>query len=251
MTAPTPSRITMTTRTESLSAQALWMTLHDSAFPAGRMVHSSGMESWLRAHPDAGPQAIIAMTLDYVLASLAPLDAVVGAHAWAAGDTARLIELDRLLSAYKTSANARTASVDPGRRLADTARRVGLTSGAKKIGAQEIGVDQYIDAVRAESTPGNIAVVEAVLQAAMGIDQPTAVLGTLRSGLSSALSVSVRLGRLGAMSAQRALVEATPELVDSVEVVLATPLSGMTGNAIDLEVWGMRHEQYAPRLFAT
>ncbi|MGW0036336.1 urease accessory protein UreF [Gordonia sp. NPDC003376] len=231
----------MTTSTESLAAQALWMTMHDSAFPAGRMVHSSGMESWLRAHPDAGPHPIIAMTLDYVLASLASLDAVVGAHAWAAEDTARLIELDRLLWAYKTSANARAASVDPGRRLADTALRVGLSTGA----------EEYIDAVRGDSTPGNIAVVEGALQAAVGTDQPTAVLGTLRSGLSSALSVSVRLGRLGAMSAQRALVEATPDLVEAVDVVLATPLSEITGNAIDLEIWGMRHEQYAPRLFAT
>ncbi|OJZ63046.1 hypothetical protein [Mycolicibacterium diernhoferi] len=29
------------------TAVALWLQLHDSAFPAGRMVHSDGLEEWL------------------------------------------------------------------------------------------------------------------------------------------------------------------------------------------------------------
>ena len=35
-------------------AVALWMQLHDSAFPSGRMVHSLGLEQWLAG---ADPQA--------------------------------------------------------------------------------------------------------------------------------------------------------------------------------------------------
>lgn len=37
----------MTTVTDHGVALMAWMQLHDSAFPAGRLVHSHGLEEWL------------------------------------------------------------------------------------------------------------------------------------------------------------------------------------------------------------
>ena len=44
-----------------------WMQLHDSAFPAGRLVHSHGLEEWLAQRPDAGPDEVSAAVIDYVV----------------------------------------------------------------------------------------------------------------------------------------------------------------------------------------
>ncbi len=227
--------------TESLRAAAQWLNLHDSAFPAGRLVHSNGIESWLHAFPDAGAERIIELVIDYVTASVATLDAVVGAHAWATDDAGQLAGLDELLLSYKTSENARTASLEPGRRLAQTVRRVAMPCGA----------DEYLNAVIAEQAAGNIAVVESVVQAGIGIDHPTAIMGSLRSAMSSAFSACVRLGRLGSIGAQRALVASTPDLAKLVDVVIATPLDEVTNNTFELEVFGMRHRLMSPRLFAS
>lgn len=244
----------MTTTTDAdgigalgLGALGLWMTLHDSAFPAGRLVHSNGIESWLRAHPDADADAITTLALDYVTASIATLDAVFAAHAWRARPTAagpdldRLVDLDRMLLTHKTSAIARDASLQPGRQLATTARRVGLAGTAAP----------YLESVIGQAAPGNLAVVEGAICAAIGVDLPVTVLGTLRSALAAALSAGVRLGRLGAMSSQRCLVAATPTLTELVDDVLATDLDDVATGTVALETWAMRHTRYAPRLFAT
>ncbi|MDF3284053.1 hypothetical protein [Gordonia sp. N1V] len=53
--------------------------------------------------------------------------------------------------------------------------------------------------------------MESVIQVVMGIELPTAMLETLRSAPSAALSACVWLGRLGAMDAQTCLIVATDD----------------------------------------
>jgi len=227
--------------TDDLLGLARWLQLHDSAFPAGRMVHSNGIENWLYAHPDADDAQIERLIVDYVAQSVATLDAVIAAAAWEAATVDQLTELDRLLLTYKTSSNARNASLQPGLQLATTARRIGLISVD----------DQYIRNVIAGHSPGNLAVVEGSIQAALGVSQDVCVLGTLRSALAAALSAGVRLGRIGAMKAQQIMVRNSAALVDLVGVATSTPLDELASSTFDLELHGMRHEWQSPRLFAT
>ena len=65
-------------------ALALWMQLHDSAFPTGRMVHSQGLEQWLVDHPGADRVDIEHVVTLYLTNSYAPLDATIAAAAWRA-----------------------------------------------------------------------------------------------------------------------------------------------------------------------
>ena len=231
----------MTTAIEVDAAHALWMTLHDSAFPAGRLVHSNGVESWLRAHPEASAARVAELVRDYVAEAVAGLDAVIAAHAWEVRDIRGLTELDELLLTYKTSVNARDASLIPGRGLTETCRRIGLS----------VDTTGYLDAVLGCDVPGNLAVVEAVIQSALGIDRGMSVLGTLRSALSAVLSACVRLGRIGSRAAQRVLIDATPELIEHTQIALTTPLTSLANNMFELEMTGMNHTRYSPRLFAT
>jgi signal transduction histidine kinase len=58
-------------------------------------VHSNGLEAWLAAHPQAGPDVVVALARCYVAESVATLDAIVLAHAWSDDGVAGLRALDR------------------------------------------------------------------------------------------------------------------------------------------------------------
>ena len=222
-------------------ALALWMQLHDSAFPAGRMVHSSGFEEWLAGHPAAGTPEIEAAALDHLTFGVATLDATMAAAAWRVSPAVdSLCELDLMLSSYKLTGNARAASQSAGLQLAVTAQQVGLCPS-----------EGYVGAVVAGSTPGNLALVEGAIQASLGVDVHTAVLGSLRSALAAVLSAAVRLGRLGPLDAQRIQVRNAPAAVRLAEAACARSLDDLCSTTMHLEIAGMRHESRAQRLFAS
>lgn len=220
------------------AAALAWLQLHDNAFPAGRFVHSYGVESWLQAHPDAVDGEICALAYSFVRGSVATLDAVVVAQAWAIEDLAALMTLDALTTSYKITANARAASQGCGRQLA--------------LVAQQVGVDAaYLDAVMRRDAAGNLAVVEAVAQRELGIGRLEATLGSIRSGYAGVLSAAVRLGRLGPVRAQRELLIARHEMVEMARLALATPLDDMHSTIPELEIWAIRHETASGRMFTT
>ncbi|MGB3482114.1 MAG: urease accessory UreF family protein [Mycobacterium sp.] len=227
--------------TDSPAALALWMQLHDSAFPAGRLVHSNGFEEWLLQRPTAGAGDIETAALDYLAYGTATLDGTVTAAAWrSAPALVSLCDLDALLSSYKLSGNARVASESAGLQLAVTAQQIGLCS-----------CDGYLAAVAAGSTSGNLAVVEGAIQAQLGVGVETAVLGSLRSALSSALSAAVRLGRLGPLEAQRIQIRNVDAVVALAAECCLRPISKISSTTLQLEIAGMRHEARTQRLFAS
>ncbi|AWT56563.1 urease accessory protein UreF [Mycolicibacterium smegmatis] len=218
---------------------ALWLQLHDSAFPAGRMVHSHGLEEWLAARPDAGADAIEAVTIGYLTHAVAPLDATITAAAHRGSDSLpRLLELDELVSTYKLFDNARTASTGTGRQLAATACDIGIEH-------------PYLGAVLTGSTAGHAAVVDAVVQARLGIPLEMAVLGSLRSMLAAMLSAAVRLGRLGPLQSQRIQLRTVNTVVDLTEQACRRSPEDVCSTAPTLEISAMRHEVRTARLFAT
>jgi urease accessory protein len=229
------------TTTDPAVALTLWMQLHDSAFPAGRMVHSHGLEEWLTARPDADADEVAAAVMDYLTHSYAPLDAVITAAAWrAAPDRDALCALDELTATYKLFDNARIASESSGRQLASAARTSGVVDGF-----------EYLDAVIARATPGHCAVVEGALQAVIGVPVRTAVLGSIRSMMASMLSAAVRLGRLGPLHSQRMQARHAAQIVALADrACLRTP-DDVYSTAPALEVSGMRHETRSARLFTT
>jgi urease accessory protein len=229
------------TTTDPATALALWLQLHDSAFPAGRLVHSHGMEEWLATRPDTEAAAIEAVVVEYLTHGYAPLDGTITAAAWRAAPSSEcLLGLDDLTSSYKLFDNARTASEAAGRQLARTAERIGLVDG-----------DRYLAAVRTGTCAGHAAVVEGALQAHLGVTLHTAVLGSLRSLSASMLSAAIRLGRLGPLQAQRIQVRNVATVVELAHQACRRSLNDLSSTAPALEISGMRHETRTARLFAT
>jgi urease accessory protein len=229
------------TTTEPYVALLLWMQLQDSAFPAGRMVHSQGLEQWLADRPDAADDEIEAVVTGYLTDCHAPLDATVTAAAWrAAPHRDALCLLDELLDSYKLFDNARTASLSAGRQLAAAAQHTGLAVPSP-----------YLEAVADATTPGHLAVVEGALQAGLGIPVHLAVLGSIRSVMASMLSAAVRLGRIGPLRSQRIQADSVPVMADLAQAACDRQIDAVWSVAPALEISGMRHETRTSRLFAT
>jgi urease accessory protein len=227
--------------TDPATAIALWLQLHDSAFPAGRMVHSHGLEEWLAQRPDAGADAIETTVCGYLSHGYGTLDATVTAAAWRDWQSAqRLLELDELIASYKLFDNARTASVSAGGQLAATACDIGIAE-----------QHPYLRAVLDGSTPGHAAVVDAVVQAYLGVPEHLAVLGSLRSLMASMLSAAVRLGRLGPLQSQRIQLRNAAAMTRAATLACKRPLTELSSLSPALEISGMRHEERSSRLFAT
>lgn len=217
------------------------MQLHDSAFPAGRMVHSHGLEEWLAQRPDADAAAIEKTVCGCLTHGYATLDAVVTAAAWRAWKSVHhLVELDELIASYKLFGNARTASASAGGQLAAAAVDIGVAE-----------QHPYLHAVLTGATPGHAAVVDGVVQASLGVTEQLAVLGSLRSLMASMLSAAVRLGRLGPLQSQRIQLRNAEAMARAAALACERPVSELSSVSPALEISGMRHEERTSRLFAT
>jgi urease accessory protein len=226
-------------------ARLAWLQLQDSAFPVGRFVQSNGLEAWLAAYPEAGEEQIAELARAHLAQAVATLDAVVLARAWDCTDVSGLFVLDRLLGTYKLAAAARTASMHSGRQFALIARRI------VQFDAGHAFVDDYLDAVLAEATPGHQAVVEGTVHRNLGVSRVDSVLGFLRSTHAGFLSAAVRLGRLGSISAQQVLLRERSLIAELTEAALTTGLDDLTTCTPELEIHAMRHETSEMRLFTT
>lgn len=223
----------------SAAARLAWLELQDGTFPAGRFVHSAGLEAWLNAHPGAGEDAVRSVVAAHLAGSVATLDAVFLSSAWR--DPERAPGLDEHLTAYKTSAAARSASEGAGRQLAFAATRV--VPGADRLA--------YLGAVADEVVPGNQAVVDGVLSRHVGVGVEDAVLGYLRGAAAGLLSAAVRLGRIGPLSARRIGFAMHPDVAALTQVALGTAEADVYTATPDLEIHAMRHERSTGRLFTT
>ncbi|BBG02654.1 MULTISPECIES: urease accessory protein UreF [Pseudonocardia] len=220
-------------------ARLAWLTLQDGTFPAGRFVHSNGLECWLAQHRDAGEEDIGRLARAWLAGSVATLDAVVLAHTWRAPERAETY--DRLLRTYRMSAAARTASELPGRQLAMAITRI--APGTDRTG--------YLARVPAGEVPGNLPVVEGLVHRHLGIGLTDAVLGSLRAALAGLFSAAVRLGRLAPLAAQRLLLDSGPSIVELAGVATSTEPADMSATAPELELYAMRHERARARLFTS
>lgn len=225
------------------TALLAWLQMHEDTFPSGRSVHSNGVESWLLNNSCASVDEVCSLAITFVKYGFGTLDAVATAHSWAATDCIELIAIDDLLTSYKLSENARTASQACGRQLTNLLFAVNFPGWSPAI--------EYLNAVRNGEATGNVAIVNGIAQHAFGIAQLEAVLGGIRSAYSGVLTAAVRLGRLGIMRAQQELLLHREELIRLAVAAIQTPLEQIHSAIVELEICGMQHEARSARMFTT
>ena len=220
------------------------LQLGDSALPIGRYVHSLGLEALLDHDPSLGVVELAEVVQSFVMEGVARLDAVAVAEAHRLAsrrDVAGLINLDRALTTRKLTPAGRRASQTCGSQLAVLAKSL----------ASDPTLNSYCEALRSDSTDGNLAIVEGALSAALSVPCTWAVLMMLRGSAAGLLSASVRLGRLSATRAQRLLRECEPTIIRAAEDALSCSWPETFSGAFELEIHAMRHGRAESRLFMT
>lgn len=211
----------------------------DSFFPSGAVSFSWGLETLCADGRVASAAEVSSFLQGQLVHRWATCDrpALAAAHR-AADDPEAVAEIDRLLEAQTLA-----------RELREGSRRSGgaLLAVHEKLGTP--GAGPYRARVRAGGAPGHASAVQGLVGRGAGLALgPCEALSahTLSVGL---LGAAIRLGVIGHLDAQRALLEAR-DLVAGLLARPAPPPETMNAFTPEAEIAAMRHETAETRLFA-
>lgn len=182
--------------------QFIWQA--DSAFPSGSFAFSGGLEALYALAPEADGATLPALLHDMLALRWATSDRVALAASHRAGD-----DLDGI-----AAADAALEAATLVRSLRDGSRRNGM---ALLTAHERLGTPQSARlraACRSGIFLGHLAVVQGAIFRALGMDLAASIAAAGYASAAAAVTVSVRLGRVGAIEGQRALLAVLPLLAD-------------------------------------
>jgi urease accessory protein len=225
----------------SADALSLLATLHqaDSFFPAGGIAFSWGVEGLVAsgAFPTGSDLAV------FLRGQLEQRWAVFDRSALAlayhgAAELDAVVAVDRQVEAMTLARELREGSRRAGASLIGVHARIGTP-----------GADEYRARIRSGAAPGHLPVMQGLTWRGAGLTLAQAEAASAHTFCVSLLGAAIRLGAIGHLHAQHALVGVRGELSQMLE----RPAFGMDQShtfAPMIEIAAMRHEVQASRLFA-
>lgn len=181
--------------------QLLFMTqVADSAFPSGGFAFSSGLETLVQEGSIESADDYQELVAEQILTRWFEFDRWFLQRAYQSMEARRgvdvVVHADRLCDVQTLCDPLLQASVRMGRAALTSAHKIGIDS-----------VHDYAEAQRSGRTPGHLPIVQGVIGASVGMPLLAVEVAAVHALLNGALSAGVRMGRIGALVAQRTLLE--------------------------------------------
>lgn len=215
------------------------LQVSDTAFPTGSFSHSMGLEAFGEAG-ELGSAEDLRRLVGLHLSSLATSDCVALRAAHGEDSLDELFYVDRCLAATKLTRELRKASSATGKRF--------LVS-VLALGVEEAVLGEFTAAVRAGTSPGNLAVGYGVAAPALGLEREEALLAYLYASVASLVAAGQKLVPLGGSAAQRVLYDLQEELARAAQRSKEVFLDEMYAFSPTIDVYSMLHERQRTRLY--
>jgi urease accessory protein len=219
------------------------LQLADSFFPSGLFTQSHGLEGFAGIGL-SGADQIEPLLHTYLLQLAAPGDALAArwvVRAAVEGDLALVAAIDARLEATKLAQEGRRASRRCGKHV--------LQLGADLF--ESAALRDYAAQVAAGRVPGHQAIAMALLAAAAGLDEETAVLAELHTFAVSLVSAALRLGMIDHIGGQRLLLRAQPAMRAAADEGRGLHWRDIGGFAPEIELMQFRHSHAEMHMFVS
>jgi urease accessory protein len=220
------------------------LQLTDSGFPTGAFAFSHGLEGLMAAGKVSTVDEVAAVMDAHLREGFAGIECPAMVHAWRAArerDITPLLALDGLLDALKPVPAFRNGSARTGRRLLESATAV--------LGSPLI--DELRACVQAGTMTGHHVLVFGVVMEAARIDEQTACLALGSGFVNNLAAAAVRLGIVGASTAQRLIADLHDALTLAVDRGRQMPLDDMGAYLPMIDIAGLCQPALAGRVFAS
>lgn len=214
------------------------LQISDTVFPTGSFSHSMGLEAFAEAGELRSAEDLKSLARLY-LRSLTTSDCVA-LRASCGAEFEKLLRIDRLLSATKPTRELRAASSSTGKRF--------LVS-VSALGVEDEVLDEFTAAVRAGTSPGNLAVGYGVAAPPLGLRVEDALLAYLYVSIASLVAAGQKLIPLGGSAAQRALFDLRVDVARAAERSREMVLEEMYAFSPTIDLRSMLHERQRVRLY--
>ena len=224
------------------SRRILWiLQLGDGLFPIGAFAFSDGLETAVQQGHVTNSDNVNDWLLHYIDAVFCASEgpALLQAMVACPDDWTRVEELDREVTAMKSSSETRASSQSLGLRLLKTVRELYPSP----------DLEALFDRVHSGRCHGNIPIVFGFIFRLLNIEKRDALLTYAYSRLSGTVSAALRLAPVGQQEMQQALVKALEQVPSAVDAILEYPSRHLTSFVPRLDVCQMEHRYLYSRLF--
>lgn len=214
----------------------------DSMLPVGAFTFSCGLESATQSGVVRDRDSL-AEFLGTALDQAASSDgvALLEAHRAArAGDMGRIRAADHAVFNRKLAGEARVQATRMGRKMAELAEKVLAVPGL---------VTPWLAGIREGASPGTLPVAQALVFAAMGLDERAAFAAHQYGVASTMLGAASRLMRITHIDTQAVLREASASAEGAYNRVRSTTIAGMGGFAPVTDILAAVHVKSHVRMF--
>ena len=223
---------------------ALWQVLQlsDQLFPTGAYAYSHALETYVEQGIVSDRVTCQQLFEAMCYNAIGPCDLVFCTHAFrlaARSDLDALIQLDRLLNAFKVARELRQESQHTGQ----ACLRASLALQPPVL------VEQFLHAVQQQQTPGHHAIAFGLITQCLGIAEPSALQSYLYTVVASWVAAALRLVPLGQSDGQRLLHDLMPTLSDVMQRYRHLNPENAWSSTPGLDIRSMQHERQYSRLF--